>query len=112
MRLLLVTELTPLRDSMPFLEAATTTCCGRVLCDKNGMALEWRLLSIVGRHRWCEPALDEIPRMLDNRRHPFEPQIIALLRSERKIPAERRALERIEDFAQISHTDREITERK
>ena len=72
-------ELATLRNAMPLLEAASTACCGCMLRDKYGMALEWCLLPIIHWKCGSEAARDEVSCMLDNCRHAFPPQIVALL---------------------------------
>lgn len=49
-----------------------------MLRNKNRVSLERRLLPIVGWERGGETALDEIGNMLENCRHPFAPEILAL----------------------------------
>jgi hypothetical protein len=72
-------ELAALGNSVPFLQAAAAARRGCVLRDKDRMSLEWCLLSVIHGKRRREAAGYEIPSVLDNGRHSFPPQIIALL---------------------------------
>lgn len=63
-----------------------------MLSDEHRMTPPRRLSALFGRERRCQPAGDEIPRVVQDDRHAFGVQILAIARVKRETPPKGRLL--------------------
>ena len=89
MRFLFRRQRMPLRDAVIFLQASSTTCCRRVLCDKNRMIPPGRLAAIVLRLRWSKTLRDEVIGLLHHVRQSPRLEIRELATRELELAAKR-----------------------
>jgi len=90
-------------NAVPFREAAATAARRCMLGHEYGVAMEWRLLAVIHR-QWRRQTLgDEVPCMLQHRRHALFLQICELLAPQAKTPAKYGCGQGVEQGIHITH---------
>ena len=106
--LLPVVESTPGTDPMPLGQTTPTAGRRRVLGDKNRMAAQRSLSSVIARRSGRESLADKPARVLGDREASSHPQIFQFLRRQREPAPETRRLQRSEKIIDISHRQKSV----